>query len=112
MENQKVYEIGFWIRISANLEEEINKVLNLIEKFDGIIIEKTIPKKKTLAYPIDKETTGYFNYILFIGKPESIDKIKEELKFYKNILRFIIIKRRINPKEKLANIQTQSDESK
>ncbi|MGC8982065.1 MAG: 30S ribosomal protein S6 [Minisyncoccia bacterium] len=98
-----IYEIGFWVRITSDLEKEIEKVINLIEKFNGKIVEKGVFKKKDLAYPIDKENIGYFGYLLFSANKESIQEIKKELKFFKNILRFIIIKRRIKTQAQAAN---------
>jgi small subunit ribosomal protein S6 len=99
----KIYEIGFWVRITADLEKEIEKVINLIEKFNGEIVEKGVFKKRNLAYPIDKETIGYFGYLLFSIDPKNISEIKKELKFYKNILRFIIVKRRVKIEEKIQS---------
>jgi small subunit ribosomal protein S6 len=107
----KIYEIGFWVRITADLEKEIEKVINLIEKFNGEIVEKGVFKKRNLAYPIDKETIGYFGYLLFSIDPKNISEIKKELKFYKNILRFIIVKRKINIEKKAEEKVQSANES-
>ncbi len=94
MENQ-LYEISFWVKLNADVEKEIEKIINLIQKNNGEIIYKDAPKKKEMAYPIKKEKTGFFSYIVFKLEKDKIENIKKELLFYKNILRFLIVKRKV-----------------
>lgn len=90
----QLYEISFWIRLNSDVDKEIEKIVNLLQKNGGEIIYKDTPKKKELAYAIDKEKVGYFFYIVAKLEKDKIVKIKKELLFYKNILRYLIIKRK------------------
>jgi len=99
---EQFYELAFWIKLDANPEEELKKVIDLVKKYKGEVFYESSLKKKRTAYPIQKEIMGYFGYILFKGTKETPVKVNEDLKFFKNILRYLIIKRKfLSNKEKV-----------
>ncbi len=99
------YELAFWIKIDANPEEELKKIIDLIQKYKGSVFYESGLKKKRMAYPIQKEIMGYFGYVLFNGEKETPVKINEELKFFKNVLRYLIVKRKVlNNKERVEQV--------
>ena len=99
---KQLYELSFWIKLNADTEKELEKIINLIQKNEGEIVYKDIPQKKEMAYPINKEKVGYFSYIVFKAPKDKIERIKKDLLFFKNLLRYLIIKRKILfPKEKV-----------
>jgi len=99
------YELAFWIKLDANPEEEVKKVIDLIKKHKGEVFYESPFKKRKLAYPIQKEIMGYFGYVLFNGTKETPVKVNEDLRFFKNILRYLIVKRKVlSNKERVENI--------
>lgn len=95
------YELAFWIKLDASPEEEVKKILDLIKKHKGEVFYESGVKKRKMAYPINKEIMGYFGYVLFRGGKETPVKVNEDLRFFKNILRYLIVKRKVlSPKEK------------
>lgn len=100
--SKQLYELSFWIKLNADTEKELEKIINLIQKNDGEVIYKEIPQKREMAYPINKEKIGYFSYIVFRLPKEKTENIKKDLLFFKNLLRYLIVKRKILfPKEKV-----------
>lgn len=83
----KKYEIGFLAKNEKG-GEVISKAL-ISHKCE--IIESGDLNRIKLAYPIKKESTGYFSYYYFLSEPSIIDKIKREFNLSSDILRFIII---------------------
>lgn len=84
---QKNYEIGFL----AKTEEDKNEIIKLLEEQKVLIIKNGGLSKIKLAYPIKKESSAYFDYIIFSAYPEAIEKISKNLKLNPKILRFLII---------------------
>ena len=54
----RYYEISYWLNISAETETEEEKLLQLIKDKGISIVSKSMPKKKRLEYPIEKESFG------------------------------------------------------
>lgn len=99
---KQLYEISFWIKLNADAEKEMEKITDLIQKNDGEIVYKDIPQKREMAYPINKEKIGYFSYVVFKGQKDKVEKINKELLYFKNVLRHLIVKRKVLlPKEKV-----------
>jgi len=96
MEKEAIlYEIGYLL--NSNLKEEeilvfIENLRNKITEKNGLIVSEGRTKKQTLAYPIKKENTAFFNWIKFKLTPETIKNLEEEIKKEKDILRFLITK--------------------
>ena len=86
-ENTKKYEVGLLLRS----EEAAGPVLDIL-KTSGVAIEShSNPAKIKLAYPIKKEVSAYFTYVIFSSAPENIAKLQEELKHNLEILRFLVV---------------------
>ncbi len=75
-----------------DVEQEINKLTDLITGEDGKVIEVNRWGRKKLAYPIKKFSEG--NYILseFETNTVAIKKIDTSLKMNEDILRHLVIK--------------------
>jgi ribosomal protein S6 len=103
------YELAFWIKLDANPEEELKKIIELIKKYKGEVFYESGLKKKRMAYPIQKEIIGYFGHILFNGTKETPVKVNEDLRFFKNVLRYLIVKRKVlSTKEGVQNITAEN----
>jgi len=94
---KKVYEIGYILDPDLSGKDLLNnfELLKKIikEKLKGNILEAQKPKRINLAYPIQKKEKGYFGYFIFEAIPQEIIELKENLKYQKPILRYLLIKR-------------------
>lgn len=97
-----VYEVGFHI-VPTVAESEIGSVLEkiraLLAKGDAEIIKEEFPAKKTLAYTVERSTTGkrekytesYFGFIKFAMEREAVPAFTSALRALSEILRFLLI---------------------
>jgi len=100
----KNYEIAY-LMPSSTLEEEIltksGKIATLIGELHGVIKRAETPKKRQLAYPINKNKIAYFGWTTFIMSPDSIKMIDKKLKRDMDFLRYLIVEEEI---EKLTPV--------
>ncbi len=93
------YEITYLIVPSfttveaSAFHEEIKKS---IKENKGVLGSEQIPTKKTLAYPINKETEGYLASVDFEAEKEDSKKIKEKAEKEKDILRYLVIRKQVS----------------
>ncbi len=90
------YELSFWLKPQLEEEEvsqKISQIQRIIQEEGGYNVEASLPKLKLLAYPIKKETSGYFIYIQFEISPEKLLAVEQKLKQEQDILRYLIVKR-------------------
>ena len=90
------YELSFWLKPQLEEEEvsqKISQIQRIIQEEGGYNVEASLPKLKLLAYPIKKETSGYFIYIQFEISPEKLLAVEKKLKQEQDILRYLIVKR-------------------
>lgn len=86
-EGKKQYEIGFLLKN----EEVYERLLKAIEEAGGEGIQKNQITKIRLAYPINKDTSGFFSFVIFDLEPEKISSLDRNLKMADYILRYLII---------------------
>jgi len=91
-----LYELTYLISPELN-EEELKdfsqKVDSLISKTSKIVKSEG-PKRINLAYPIQKKEGGFLTTCEFNGEPQEIESLKKELAKEKNILRFLLMKKK------------------
>ncbi|MCL2593165.1 MAG: 30S ribosomal protein S6 [Defluviitaleaceae bacterium] len=85
------------IIVKPNLDEEATKlecsqVVELIERFGGVIDKIDDVGKRRLAYEIQKVTEGYYNFITFTSEAGAPAEIEARLRLRENLLRFLIIR--------------------
>lgn len=97
---KKLYELTYWLRLEIQPEQEEEKILNLLKSNEIDVVERFIPRKRRLSYSIEKQIIGYLGTIYFTADPNAIDQVKAELLRYKNILRFMVIKRKLTTLDK------------
>lgn len=92
----QLYELTYLISPELN-EEEIKdfsqKIDSLVSK-TGKIAKSESPRKITLAYPIQKKGEAFLATFEFQSLPQEAENLKKELEKEKNILRFLLIKKR------------------
>lgn len=72
-----------------------NKLKSLIESEGGSVIKTEILIKQVLAYEIKKFNEAFLASLSFNLEPEKIEELEKELKAEKNILRHLLIKKKI-----------------
>ncbi len=89
------YETIYIIRPNAS-EDDINSVIErttgVIEQFNGQIVNLDRWGIKKLAYPIKKETQGYYVYCEYAGTPEAVDEIERLFRIDEKSLKYMTIK--------------------
>lgn len=95
----KTYELTYIIS-SANGKEKTDVLAKELEVFvqskEGVILKSENTQAQTLAYPINKQGSGYFTTLEFQIEEDKIKEIKEKLEKDNQILRhFIMIKKPI-----------------
>ena len=64
----------------------------IIKQHQGEIVDSTIWGLKSLAYPINKKTTGIYWVLEFIADPKFIETLKIRILRDENIMRHVISK--------------------
>jgi ribosomal protein S6 len=88
----KKYELCFWLKDDGAAPLALfDSVKNVIQKAGGAVITEHQPEKRNLAYPIQKQRSGFWSEIVFSSLPEAVKQIKKDLKYEGAILRQIIL---------------------
>ena len=102
----QLYQLDYLVSPEVSEEEAKdfgNKIKSLIEKKGGSIIKIEVLIRQVLAYEIKKFNEAFLASLSFNLEPEKIGSIEEELKTGKNILRYLLFKKkivRIKPKRR------------
>lgn len=102
--DEKVYEVGYHLVSSIaeeNILAEVEKIKQILNKENAVIISEENPKLRPLAYIIKKAFSGtykkfdkaYFGFIKFsLTEGGDITKIDSFMKSNEPVLRYIVIK--------------------
>lgn len=77
---------------NENIEEEINKMTDIITGEKGKVVEVNRWGRKKLAYEVKKKNNGIFVVFQFILSPEKIKAFKDYFKFNNLVLRNNLVK--------------------
>lgn len=90
------YELA--VVVSAKLEDEeraavIEKVKNLVTRFEGTVTDVEEWGKKKLAYEIQKMSDAYYYFIHFdTDNTDSPNEIESRIRIMENVIRFLCVK--------------------
>jgi len=104
MTEPKKYELAYLLSYSVPEEEILTwtkKLTALVEESHGLIRKADPPKKRQLAYMVNKQKNAYFGWTTFMILPEKIQTLEKKLKTVDNLMRHIIVEEEI---EKLTPI--------
>lgn len=96
------YELAF--HITPTLEDaDVQRTRQELEKVvishGGVISFSKDPEKIRLAYPIKHQSNAYFGYFNFdLDSGEFLNQIRDDIKLNADILRFLILKQRVETK--------------
>ncbi|MDR3630761.1 MAG: 30S ribosomal protein S6 [Desulfocapsaceae bacterium] len=89
------YETIFILRPTIG-EEQINTIIDnttkIIQSDKGQIIESDKWGVKKLAYPIKKETLGFYVFFDYAGTPEAVSEIERKFRIDDAVLRYLSVK--------------------
>ena len=77
-------------------EEQISAIIDnttgIIQADNGEIIELDKWGNKKLAYPIKKETLGYYVYWDYAGTPDAVAEVERKFRIDDSVLRYLTVK--------------------
>jgi len=97
-----LYELTYLIspKLGGREAEDFQKKIEALISKRARILKSEKPKKINLAYPIQKEKGAFLAVLEFNAQPPEAENLKKEIATEKNILRFLLIK-----KKELQNIE-------
>jgi len=90
----KTYELTYIVSSEITAEEveaETKNIEFFIQDKKGIILKSEKPSPRTLAYPIKKQSSGFFSVLEFQLEPEHLGELKEKLQKDDKIIRHMLI---------------------
>jgi len=106
------YEMLYIIPANFTVEEVkpiTQKVKKIIEENQGnITLEEDLGKLK-LAYPIKNQSHGFYQLFEFDLPKQNLQNLNNLLKLTNDILRFLIVKKKLKTKEELAKEKKLQD---
>ena len=89
------YETTYICRADATDDQQktfLEKIKGIIAAHGGQVVAQEDWGKRRLAYPIEKETRGYYTYILYTGNNALVAEIERNLRINEQIMRFLSVK--------------------
>ncbi len=76
----------------AQMKEAVEKFKTLLTDQGAEIVNEENWGLRKLAYPIDKKTTGFYNFIEYNADPTVVDKLEINFRRDERVIRFLTIK--------------------
>jgi small subunit ribosomal protein S6 len=89
-----MYDLTYIISpLAGELDNSVvsGKIDALINSLGGIIKKETAGEKRKLAYPIKKQSVGFYVTLEMELEPEKLIELEKTLRMDKDILRYLII---------------------
>ncbi len=89
------YETLFVVKPTLTEEEiksQIEKVKAILEKEGAQIVATDDMGMRKLAYPVQKNTRGYYTVLLFSAKGEAIAELERNLRINEEVIKFLTVK--------------------
>ena len=93
MVKAKNYELTIISRLNPKTkkgETDLEKIKTELTKIGKITKEENWGKK-SLAYPIQKETEAYYYWFVFGADPKKVSRLDNTLKLNDNIIRYLLV---------------------
>lgn len=88
------YEMMFIVKTTideAAVKNTVDNLKSIITSMKGEIIEEKDLGQKKLAYPINKEITGFYYVVDFNANNDLINELDRKAKIDENVIRHMII---------------------
>lgn len=92
--NPKKYELAYLLSPAVgddNVLELAHKLTKTVEESRGIIRHQENPRKRRLAYPVNKEREAYFGWLTFSADIGEASIIEKKLKTFSELLRHLLV---------------------
>lgn len=76
----------------AENQEIIKRATGTIEEFGGSIVSVDMWGLRKTAYPIMKETQGYYVYIQYAGLPAGVDEMERVFRIDEKVMKYLTVK--------------------
>ncbi|MCI1931379.1 MAG: 30S ribosomal protein S6 [Clostridia bacterium] len=89
------YELALVLRPDLDEETktaELQKVQDLIARFEGTVEKVDDWGKRRLAYEIQKVNEGFYTFITFTAKSSTPAEIESRVRIMENVLRYLIVR--------------------
>ncbi len=89
------YETLFVVQPALTEEEiksEIAKIVAVVEGQNAEIVATNEMGMKKLAYPVQKNSRGYYTVLFYKGEGAIINEIERNLKINENVIKFLTVK--------------------
>jgi small subunit ribosomal protein S6 len=70
----------------------IDRATGTIEEFEGSIVKIDKWGLRKTAYPIMKETQGYYVYIQYAGQPTAVDEMERVFRIDEKVMKYLTVK--------------------
>ena len=70
----------------------IDRATGTIEEFEGSIVKIDKWGLRKTAYPIMKETQGYYVYIQYAGQPAAVDEMERVFRIDEKVMKYLTVK--------------------
>lgn len=89
----KTYEVAYLLKDSSEeeIESSAQKLREIIENAEGLIVHESRPQKQILSYPIGQNTTANFGSFGFILTAEKIPALEKSFRQI-DLLRFLLFR--------------------
>ena len=96
----------------TNVAAITEKVEGLIKKQGGHLFFSQNMGKKSLAYPIQKQTKGLYTCLDYAGEGEIVSEIEKVMRFDETVMRFLTVVKNgeVDVEARKAEIQKKSEE--
>ena len=89
------YELA--VVVNAQIDDEaraavVDRVKELIERFEGTVTDVDDWGKKKLAYEIQKMNEGFYYFIQFEAEGSAIAEIESRMRIADNVIRYLCVK--------------------
>ena len=89
------YELA--VVVNAQMDDEaraavVDRVKELIERFEGTVTDVDDWGKKKLAYEIQKMNEGFYYFIKFDAEGDKIHEIENRMRIMDNVIRYLCVK--------------------
>ena len=83
---------------SSSHKKAVDEVKKLIGDEKGEVLGVDDWGKKDLAYPINKQTSGYYSLINFRSDPSVPNNLNSKMRLMEDLMRYMIVKKEIRRK--------------
>lgn len=70
----------------------IDRATGTIEEFEGSIVKIDMWGLRKTAYPIMKETQGYYVYMQYAGQPAAVDEMERVFRIDDKVMKYLTVK--------------------